>query len=664
MWSLYEDEKELSPLVFSNGKSQADIVEEVKLAVKEGYKIIFIKGKCGSGKSAIALNLARIFGKTSIVVPIKSLQEQYTTDYTKNKYVLKNQFNLKESEAIKTNDSLRQNEKIKSFESLKIASIVGRSNFKCKYLKENPTDNFFNNLIAEKDSSLLDLFLPDTKKHKNNDDSSCNNLYIPCKIEIKEKNIDLIQSYIKKNSSIKITDFETIHDVRRFSIAPVCPYWSPILPCDLEFKKFKDLKKIDYQGLSNKRFIIYLRQSGCRYYEQYIAYSTADVIIFNTQKYLLETLLDRKPRTELEIIDECDEFLDSLANQEKINLNRLLSSLNSLYLKDKNLNEIKDRLLGLINNIKILVENKNSSEVSHLLGTPIETLIKTIIQNKEFLQEVETDEHSYLYHLDNVSRTFADLINETFYSLEKKDKDVYLNLITTNLEKRFLEILLKNKIIVMMSGTIHSESVLRSVFGVDRFKIIEGETKSQGELIKLKNGYELDCSYSNFKNLKVSRENYLKALSKCISYAKKPILVHVNSYLDLPTKEEKLNYSLNNLITQEELKQEQLDDPFQKRVEDFKLKKTEILFTTKCNRGIDFPGDLCNSIVITRFPYPDISNIFWKILKKNKPNHFMSFYMDKAKRELLQRVYRALRSKYDRVYLLSPDIRVMNFNFE
>jgi Rad3-related DNA helicase len=99
-------------------------------------------------------------------------------------------------------------------------------------------------------------------------------------------------------------------------------------------------------------------------------------------------------------------------------------------------------------------------------------------------------------------------------------------------------------------------------------------------------------------------------------------------------------------------------------VEDFKLKKTEILFTTKCNRGIDFPGNLCNSIVITRFPYPDISNIFWKILKKNKPNHFMSFYMDKAKRELLQRVYRALRSKYDRVYLLSPDIRVMNFNFE
>ena len=50
MWSLYEDEKELKPLVFSNQKTQADIVQEVIQAIKEGYKIIFIKGMCGTGK--------------------------------------------------------------------------------------------------------------------------------------------------------------------------------------------------------------------------------------------------------------------------------------------------------------------------------------------------------------------------------------------------------------------------------------------------------------------------------------------------------------------------------------------------------------------------------------------------------------------------------------
>ena len=38
--------------------------------------------------------------------------------------------------------------------------------------------------------------------------------------------------------------------------------------------------------------------------------------------------------------------------------------------------------------------------------------------------------------------------------------------------------------------------------------------------------------------------------------------------------------------------------------------------------------------------------------------------MDKARRELLQKVYRGLRSKNDRVYLLSPDVRVLNFQFK
>ena len=90
MWSLYENEKELKPLVFSNGKTQEDIVEEVCAAIKEGHKIIFIKGVCGTGKSAVALNLARRLGKTSIVVPIKSLQEQYIKDYSEQKYILKN----------------------------------------------------------------------------------------------------------------------------------------------------------------------------------------------------------------------------------------------------------------------------------------------------------------------------------------------------------------------------------------------------------------------------------------------------------------------------------------------------------------------------------------------------------------------------------------------
>ena len=49
-WSLYENDQLLAPLKFSNGKSQEDVVKEVISATEEGYKIIFIKGVCGTGK--------------------------------------------------------------------------------------------------------------------------------------------------------------------------------------------------------------------------------------------------------------------------------------------------------------------------------------------------------------------------------------------------------------------------------------------------------------------------------------------------------------------------------------------------------------------------------------------------------------------------------------
>ena len=92
----------------------------------------------------------------------------------------------------------------------------------------------------------------------------------------------------------------------------------------------------------------------------------------------------------------------------------------------------------------------------------------------------------------------------------------------------------------------------------------------------------------------------------------------------------------------------------------FKNKDFDIFFTTKCSRGVDFPNDQCRSIVFTKYPNPDVDSIFWKMLKKNYSNHYWEFYKDKAKREFLQKIYRGVRSKEDYVYVLSPDLRVIN----
>jgi len=611
--------------------------ETYDLEVEEHYN--FIANGIITHNSAIALNLARYFGKTSVVVPIKSLQEQYTKDYTQKLEVLDKQ-------------------KIKP---LKISSIFGRKNFQCKFLEENQdsNENLKTSTIKETNAKLFDVYQGTRTSHSPKEkDLSADNIHLPCKIEIKEKNSQIIKNYIKQNPLIKKSDFHSINEVKRMSIAPVCPYWSPIIPSEIDIT-FKNSEKITYKGLNNIEFTIYQRERGCKYYEQYLEYKNSDVLIFNSLKYKLETLMNRKPQTELEIIDECDEFLDSFANIEKININRLLFSLNMVFSENERNQKIINELIDLTNSIK--KKYHPSNEIYPVSETPIKELLLTALRNRDFINEIEIDESSYLFHLDEVARIFYDFLDETFFSIEKQDNDVFINLVTTNLEKRFKELVEKNKVLVMMSGTIHSEKVLKNIFGLDKFKIIDAEIQHQGELINCKHGYELNCSFNSFQNNTTSRENYLKTFSKTISCSKPPVLVHLTSFSDLPSEHEKETYSLDNLPTQQELVRDQNLDPLGKRIKDFKNKKFPILFTTKCSRGIDFPGDTCNSIVISRFPYPNISSIFWKILKKTNPEYFMEFYLDKSYRELMQKIYRGLRSKSDKVYLLSPDSRVVDF---
>ena len=78
---------------------------------------------------------------------------------------------------------MKNSEKLKP--KLKIFSIVGRKNFKCKYLQEKE----FPQYKTEKDAKLYDIF----SGKRNDRDKTCDNLFLPCKIEIKEKNLPRIK---------------------------------------------------------------------------------------------------------------------------------------------------------------------------------------------------------------------------------------------------------------------------------------------------------------------------------------------------------------------------------------------------------------------------------------------------------------------------------------
>jgi Rad3-related DNA helicase len=612
MWSLYKkkDDSEgilsygvdkLEPLKFSNGKTQADVVKEILDSIAKGNKLIFIKGVCGTGKSCIALNLARHFKKTSIVVPIKSLQEQYEKDYTIDKFILK-----------------------KDNKKMKISMIKGRNNFNCPFSGERADDPM-----------------------------------LPCTIQILEKNIEQLNNYISMNDSVDSKNILGIDDIRRMSVAPACPYWSPLLPSKMSNRVLEKAKKKTYETINSSEYALFKRNKGCGYYDQYDSYIDSDVLIFNSQKYILESLMGRKPKTDLEIIDECDEFLDDFASEKKINLNRLLFALSSVIPKN---NEDKEEIKSLMTKTNYLLFDFSLDGIEKLEKTKASDLIHQILKNPYLAEE---DEDNYYNRVFEYAKEFEEFLEETYISFEKTFKlgekeNAYLTLVTINLERKFDALVKQNKVIVLMSGTLHSEQVLKDIFGIKDFKVIEAETISPGTITKARTGLEINCKMENFKSGLITRRDYLKAFEACITKAKTPILVHVNSFEDLPTELEKAEYKIINIISRERLLELQKNDKSNNEVDKFKSGEVDILFTTKCSRGVDFPGNQCNSIVLTKYPYPNIKSPFWQILQREHKGKYSEFYFDKARRELLQKVYRGVRFKDDHVLLFSPDIRVLD----
>jgi hypothetical protein len=187
---------------------------------------------------------------------------------------------------------------------------------------------------------------------------------------------------------VNLRDFDSVKDIKRMSIASVCPYWSPVISDEYEIKKFDKLKKIKYKGLAGKNFVLYLQENSCQYYRQYEAYADADIIIFNSLKYQIETLMNRKPATDVEIIDECDEFLDNFANQEQINLSRNLYALGSLMVSDENQKDVEE-LLDLTNTIKRKFAEAKKEEIFNLKGSEVGQLLEKVLEIGGLINEMK-----------------------------------------------------------------------------------------------------------------------------------------------------------------------------------------------------------------------------------------------------------------------------------
>jgi len=427
-WDLNENGKPITPLKFSNGKTQEDVVKEITDLIKNGTKIIFLHGTCGSGKSAIALNVARVLGKSSIVVPFKALQKQYEDDYLEKKYLLK-----------------------PSGEKMKIAMITGKNN---------------HDSIISPGISCADPLLPEN-------------------IKITEKNYGKLLEYLNDYEK----EAPNIEDIRRLDIAVANPYWSPLLPADFDIPKFKDVKKYKYKGINNRDFIFYHRKYGCSYYDQYLSYIKSDIIIYNSAKFKSELSLGRKPETVVDIIDEADEFLDNLFQQEELNISKLIASLK--FLNPEKIST-KEEIKKIIELLELEEKNKrilgiDESDVFYINDTKIENILRLFTKNIELESEIILDELNYANKALEISRNLEGSFEDIYLTYKKDEENLIVNLVSTNLSAKFKDLLNKSNALIFMSGTLHSEKIIKEIFEIKDYKFVEAETLQFGSIEIIRN---------------------------------------------------------------------------------------------------------------------------------------------------------------------------------
>lgn len=74
---------DLFPLNGQDPRPQQEYaIKEIQKAFDSGVQTVILEGPVGSGKSAIAMSLARYYGKSHILTPRKSLQDQYFDDFS------------------------------------------------------------------------------------------------------------------------------------------------------------------------------------------------------------------------------------------------------------------------------------------------------------------------------------------------------------------------------------------------------------------------------------------------------------------------------------------------------------------------------------------------------------------------------------------------------
>lgn len=481
----------LSPLRWKGGDQVSNLItmakffDTIDVRRADFTKMLLYLSVCGSGKSATLLHEIRAMGRGIIVTPFKNLQRQYSEDYFKgNKFVLK-----------------------RNGKKLSVTVIVGRNNFKCRWLEEQYQLQRKIIDMSEKPENVgqyapVDDDILTTYRY----DQSCANKRLPCTKPLK---------YIGKGRRES-----------RMNVGPKCPYWIPtpmpkeiidswaktsIAGDDIE-ENFDDSSEHDFEDNPDNEDIVtkptintrlddikdrvhcsnieyynsvgwgevgvFIRDVGpnihpvCPYYEQFYSYARSDAIVMNSAKWNLETQMGRKPQVDIEIMDEGDYWLDSLTTTIEIPR----SSIDRIITGDSNIKKLKSDALAMFDmsfrHIKARLYEQSKAKATDIniidAANYREVFQAMLTLFREYAQETDDDERieQKLVNLDMILR-YSDRASISIKQGAREETKIlkiyipYPDLLLSELLRS------SSKNIIITSGTLHEKSVLNSLFGIN-----------------------------------------------------------------------------------------------------------------------------------------------------------------------------------------------------
>ena len=412
-----------------------------------------------------------------------------------------------------------------------------------------------------------------------------------------------------------------------------------------QFEKLKYIKKNNQQIRFEN-----LEWEPCRYFHQKWISTKASHAIYN-YKYFLSDLYFSNiiSKRELLVFDEVHNIESEVSNFKSfiINSENITRLFPKLQLPNRKEEEIetwiefceyyKETLLGFIEEAELAIENNSSKE-----PFTEKNLIDCINREKNLdyvLTDMKTNKNNWL--VTNIDRKSKDLIRK-------------ITLTPLDISYYFKEILDVSNYGLFMSATILNKEYLCKITGLSQDEIQFIRVKHSDFPKENRPIHLMNIAWLNSRNILDNLPIIAKTVNNIMSIHKNEKgIIHTTSYFQL-------EYIKNNL-NKENLQRLIESGPNTDRIETLQRHsqntRPTVLISPSFYQGLDLKDDLSRFQIITKIPYPDLSDKKVAALRKKD----MNWYLWNTIVRLTQTYGRSIRSQEDHAstYILDSNINYL-----